>query len=107
MLRVIYLALAMLGAWFPLGVFYGVLSTGVNQENLIAAWYLSNMGAQNLASGGILVMPIAALALLVWLISETYVRKNWVALWAVPATVLLGVSCGLPLFLFLRTRPIH
>ncbi|HSG36474.1 MAG TPA: DUF2834 domain-containing protein, partial [Paracoccaceae bacterium] len=30
----------------------------------------------------------------------------WIALLAIPATFLIGVSCGLPLFLFLRTRPI-
>ena len=34
------------------------------------------------------------------------VRRNWSALVAIPATFLIGVSCGLPLYLFLRTRPV-
>ena len=53
-----------------------------------------------------LVLTIAAIALTVFVISEVSVRRNWIALWAIPATFCIGVSCGLPLYLFLRTRPI-
>jgi hypothetical protein len=49
-------------------------------------------------------LTIAAIALTVWIIAETGVRKNWLALWGIPATWCIGVSCGLPLYLFLRTR---
>jgi len=50
-------------------------------------------------------LPAAQLALAVWCLAEVYVRKNWVALAALPATWALGIGCGLPLYLFLRTAP--
>jgi hypothetical protein len=34
------------------------------------------------------------------------VRRNWVALICIPATYMIGVSCALPLYLFLRSRPV-
>ncbi|MGI9394966.1 MAG: DUF2834 domain-containing protein, partial [Boseongicola sp.] len=49
-------------------------------------------------------LTIAAIALTIWALVETWVRKNWSALLAIPATWVIGVSCGLPLYLFLRTR---
>ncbi|MCP3971721.1 MAG: DUF2834 domain-containing protein [Rhodobacteraceae bacterium] len=49
---------------------------------------------------------LAAAALCVWIVAETWVRRNWWALVAIPATFLVGLSCGLPLYLFLRTRPV-
>jgi len=49
---------------------------------------------------------IASLAIIVWVSAEVAVRRNWVALIAIPATVLIGISSGLPLYLFLRTRPL-
>ena len=32
-------------------------------------------------------------------------RRTWVDLIAIPATFCIGVSCGLPLYLFLRSKP--
>ena len=49
---------------------------------------------------------MAAVTLTIWIIAETWVRKNWIALLAIPATFCIGVSCGLPLYLFLRSRPV-
>ena len=49
---------------------------------------------------------IAAIALTVWISTEVATRRNWTALAAIPATFCIGVSCGLPLYLFLRTRPV-
>ncbi|MFT5000699.1 MAG: hypothetical protein ACI875_001704, partial [Planctomycetota bacterium] len=48
----------------------------------------------------------SALTLNVWILAETYVRKDYWVLLCIPATYLIGVSCALPLFLFLRTRPV-
>ena len=51
-------------------------------------------------------VSIAAIALTLWIIAEVAVRRNWEALLAIPATYLVGVSFGLPLYLFLRSRPV-
>ena len=47
-----------------------------------------------------------AVTLTVWVIAEVAVRRNWLALIAIPATFGIGVSCGLPLYLFLRSAPV-
>ena len=45
--------------------------------------------------------------LTIWVLAEVAVRRNWVGLLAIPATFCIGVSCGLPLYLFLRTAPVR
>ena len=49
---------------------------------------------------------IAAVTLTILIIAEVAVRRNFLSLIAIPATFCIGVSCGLPLYLFLRTAPI-
>ena len=52
-------------------------------------------------------LAIAELALAIWLIAETYVRKNWIAMITLPVTWVLGLAAGLPLYLFLRTARVR
>jgi Terpene cyclase DEP1 len=99
-LRRIYLALAVWGAIHPMYWFLAYMrDTGTGLRGLIAAWYV------NASTTGLTWdLTIAATALTIWIIAETRVRRNWVALVAILATFGIGVSCGLPLYLFLRTR---
>ena len=76
--------------------------TGTGLCGLIDAWYVNAS-----TTGRVWDLTIAATALTVWIIAETVVRKNWLALVAIPATFCIGVSCGLPLYLFLRTRGVE
>ncbi|MRX49124.1 DUF2834 domain-containing protein [Paracoccus sp. S-4012] len=48
---------------------------------------------------------VAAAVLVVWCGLETQVRRNWEALLTLPALI-LGTGCALPLYLFLRSRPV-
>ena len=98
----IYLALAIWGAVHPMVYFARWFrETGSSVDGLLDAWFA------NVAVGGLAWdLIIAATALTIWVIAETRVGRNWSALWAIPATYLIGVSCGLPLYLFLRTRPV-
>lgn len=48
---------------------------------------------------------IALVALAIWCLAETTVRRNWLALMTFPS-MLLGIGCALPLYLFLRSRRI-
>lgn len=99
-LRMIYLALAIWGAIHPMYWFVTYMSEqGTGLSGLIDAWYV------NASTTGLTWdLTIAAIALTVWIIAETWVLRNWLALIAIPATFCVGVSCGLPLYLFLRTR---
>lgn len=99
-LRMIYLALAIWGTIHPMYFFVThMLETGSGLSGLVDAWYV------NASTTGLTWdLTIAAVALTIWAFAETWVRKNWSALLAIPATWVIGVSCGLPLYLFLRTR---
>lgn len=101
-LRMIYLALALWGAVHPMYWFVTHMrATGTGLSGLIDAWYV------NASTTGLTWdLTIAAIALTVWILAEVWVRRNWLALIAIPATFGIGVSCGLPLYLFLRTRPV-
>ena len=101
-LRWIYLALAIWGAIHPMYYFIQWFQTnGWDIMAMVDAWHV------NAATSGLVWdLTIAAVALTVFIFSETFVRKNWIALVAIPATFCIGVSCGLPLYLFLRARPI-
>jgi len=99
-LRMVYLALAVWGAIHPMYWFVTyMIETGTGFSGLIDAWYVNAS-----TTGLVLDLTISAIALTIWILAETWVRKNWSALLAIPATYLIGVSCGLPLYLFLRTR---
>ena len=98
----LYLALAIWGAVHPMYYFVSYMrAEGTGLGGLIQAWHV------NLSTSGLVWdLTIAAITLTVWILAETFVRKNWIALIAIPATFCIGVSCGLPLYLFLRSRPI-
>ena len=101
-LRITYLALAVIGAIFPMWHLIGYLfSEGGSLFGMLALW--TENSAVTALSFDLL---ISGTVLIIWIIAETLVRKNWIAFVAIPATFVIGVSCGLPLYLFLRTRPV-
>lgn len=101
-LRALYLALAVWGAIHPMYWFITYMrETGTGLSGLIDAWYV------NASTTGLTWdLTIAAITLTVWIIAETATRKNWIALICIPATYMVGVSLALPLYLFIRSRPI-
>jgi hypothetical protein len=100
-LRAVFLGLAIWGAIHPMYYFVSWFNAnGWSLAELIDSWYVHD-GTHGLVWD----LTIAAIALTVWVIAEAVKTRNWIALIAVPATFGIGVSCGLPLYLFLRTRP--
>jgi len=101
-LRMIYLALAVWGAIHPMYYFVSWFQTeGWDIMKMVDAWHVNAAG-----SGLVWDLTIAAVTLTVWIVAEVATRKNWTALVAIPATFCIGVSCGLPLYLFLRSKPV-
>ena len=101
-IRMIYLALAIWGAIHPMFYFVRWFSeNGYDIMAMINAWHVNDA-----TSGLVWDLTIAAVALSIWIMSEVAVRRNWLALIAIPATFGIGVSFGLPLYLFLRSRPV-
>ncbi|APZ52728.1 DUF2834 domain-containing protein [Salipiger abyssi] len=101
-LRHLWLALALWGAVHPLFHLLGWLAgNGWSVSGMVAAW-MANGATRGLSWD----LVISALVLVLWILAEVAVRRNWTALWAIPATCLIGVSCGLPLYLWFRSRPV-
>ncbi len=102
MIRWVYLGLAVWGAIHPMYYFISWFrDNGVSLSKMVDAWHV------NAATSGLVWdLTIAAIALTVFIVSEVAVRRNWIALLAIPATFGIGVSCGLPLYLYLRSRPV-
>ena len=102
-LRLTYLALAILGAALPMAQLIPWLAErGWSVPRMLDAW-----SANGAVSGLAWDLVLSALALTVWVLAEARARDDRLCLIAIPATFLIGVSCGLPLYLFLRTRPME
>ncbi len=99
--RFLWLALAIWGTIHPMYYFIGWFMA--NEWSILAmvdAWH-----ANDATSGLVWDLTVAAVTLTVWIVIETIRTRNWVGLLAIPATYCIGVSCGLPLYLFLRPQP--
>ncbi len=99
-MRHVYLALAVWGAIHPMFWFVTWFqANGWDLGGMIDAWHV------NAATTGLVWdLTIAAVALTVWILAEVWRRRDWRSLVAIPATFCIGVSCGLPLYLWLRKR---
>ena len=101
-LRWLWLALALWGAVHPMYWFVTWFSeNGWSLSAMVDAWH-----ANAATSGLVWDLTIAAVTLTIWICVEVAVRRNWIALLAIPATFGIGVSCGLPLYLFFRAKPV-
>jgi carbon starvation protein CstA len=101
-IRWVYLGLAVWGAIHPMYYFISWFrDNGVSLSKMVDAWHV------NAATSGLVWdLTIAAIALTVFIVSEVAVRRNWIVLISIPATFGIGVSCGLPLYLYLRSQPV-
>lgn len=100
-LRLIYICLTIWGTIHPMiWLITWLRENGYDLGLMVEAWQA------NAASTGLVWdLIITAVALTIWIIAEVWRSKKWHWLLAIPATFCIGVSCGLPLFLFFRSRP--
>jgi len=99
-MRWLYLSFAVVGALLPYSQFIPWLAAhGPNVPLLFAEVFSSRAGT---FFG--LDLSISTVVLLVFILREGAARKIRMLGVSVAATCLLGVSCGLPLFLFMRER---
>ncbi|MBO6602746.1 MULTISPECIES: DUF2834 domain-containing protein [Paracoccaceae] len=100
-LRMTYLALAIIGTIWPMYYFISwFMANSWSLMAMIDAWHVNDA-----TSGLVWDLTIAAVTLTIWVLVEAITRRDYLSLLAVPATYCIGVSCGLPLYLFLRSRP--
>ena len=99
-IRWLWLAFAIWGTVHPM---YWFITWFVQNEwsimAMVDAWH-----ANAATSGLVWDLTVAAVTLTLWVLIETVRTRNWRGLLAIPATYCIGVSCGLPLYLFLRPQ---
>ena len=97
----LWLALAVWGTIHPMYYFITWFGeNGFDIMGMVDAWHV------NAATSGLVWdLTVAAVTLTLFIVIESIRERNWIGLLAVPATYMIGVSCGLPLYLFLRSRP--
>ncbi|MEM6477661.1 MAG: DUF2834 domain-containing protein [Pseudomonadota bacterium] len=99
-MRWIFLALAIWGTIHPM--FYFISWFQENSWSIMAmvdAWHVNDA-----TSGLVWDLTVAAVSLTIWIIFEAVKTRDWLSLIAIPATFCIGVSCGLPLYIFFRMR---
>lgn len=88
--------MSLLGAILP--VFFWLGWAGA-WPGLIPAW-----GANGASAVPMWDLIISVTVFAIFAISECIARRDYFPLVALPVTVMIGLSSGLPLYLFLRTR---
>jgi len=98
--RILYLLLCVAGVVLPFRYFLPwLIANDWSLGAMVDAWH-----ANDASSGLVWDLTVAAVALTVWVIHDALTTRDWLRLIAIPATYLIGVSLGLPLYLFLRSR---
>lgn len=101
MLRHVFLALAIWGSIHPMYWFVTFfLANDWSLTALIDSWYV-NAGTTALVWD----LTIAAIAFTVWMLIDAVQRRDWLSLIALPTIYCIGISCGIPLYFWLRMRP--
>ncbi len=99
-MRYVFLALAVWGTIHPMTYFLRWFAeNGFDLGSMVEAWH-----ANAATSGLVWDLTIAAVTLTLLVLVETWRSRDWARLIAIPATFCIGVSCGLPLYLYLRLR---
>lgn len=97
-MRWVFAALAIWGTVHPMSYFIQWFQANSwDMMAMVDAWH-----ANAASSGLVWDLTIAAIALTIWVIYETLQARQWMRLVAIPATFCIGVSCGLPLYIFIR-----
>ncbi|PJI86438.1 uncharacterized protein DUF2834 [Yoonia maricola] len=102
-MRIVFLLLAIWGTIHPMYYFIRWFQAeGWDIMAMVDAWHV------NAATSGLVWdLTIAAVTLTIWILVEAIKNRNWLSLIAIPATYCIGVSCGLPLYLYLRSRVMY
>ena len=100
--RTLYLVLAVAALVFPVRRFLTWFNA--NGFDLPALWLELMVSEPTKGVTGAVV--IASLATLIFIVGEATTRRDWLSMVCVPVTLIFGVAVGLPLYLYMRLRPL-
>ena len=96
--RIVMIVLCVLGVVLPFRYFLPwLMANDWDLGAMVDAWHVNDA-----SSGLVWDLTVAAVTLTVWIVWESVTRRRWIGLLAIPATYMIGVSLGLPLYLLLR-----
>lgn len=98
-MRYVFLTLALIGVLPWVNFYRWFQAEGWAMQPMVDAWFVNEA-----STGLVWDLTIAAIALMIWVMVETVQSRDPWRLLAIPATFGIGVSCGLPLYLYLRMR---
>jgi hypothetical protein len=100
-LRALWLALAIGGAILP-WIYFGrwLVANDFDLALMLQIWNETDAG-----TGLVYDLTWSWLVIVIWALVESLPRRDWLSLAVIPAGFMIGVSCALPLYLFLRSRP--
>lgn len=100
-IRKLYLALTILGAIVP-WLYFGpwLVENSWDLGLMIDVW-----NANDATTGLVYDLTWSLLVLIVWVVIESVPRRDWLSIASLATGFMIGVSCALPLYLFLRSRP--
>ncbi|MET0374750.1 MAG: DUF2834 domain-containing protein [Rhizorhabdus sp.] len=99
----LYLLLALIGTALPLSAFLPwFLEHGFNVQGFVAELFSTRIGA--FFGWDVIVSAVVVILLIIVQGRRDGVHRCWIP---IAATLAIGVSCGLPLFLALRERALQ
>ncbi|MEL7470047.1 MAG: DUF2834 domain-containing protein [Pseudomonadota bacterium] len=101
-IRIVYLVLAIIGTILPWTYFARWFNEfGWSLSGMVEAWNVNDA-----ATGLVYDLTVSYTALVIWVVYECVRDRRWLDLVITPLVgISIGVSCALPLYLFLRSRP--
>lgn len=100
-IRIVFLLLAIIGTILPWYYF----ATWFNANTWSLALMVEAWNVNDAATGLVYDLTVSYVALCIWVVWETLGNRQWLNLIAIPLGLSIGVSCALPMYLFLRSRP--
>ena len=101
-IRIVFLVLTIVGTilpWFYFASWFNEF--GWSLAGMVEAWNVNDA-----ATGLVYDLTVSYTALVIWCVWESVRNRRWLDMVIVPlAGISIGVSCALPLFLFLRSAP--
>ena len=101
--RTIFLGLTLAALAFPVRRMVLWLSEHGLDTDLLVGELTASDPARSV-TGAVL---IASAALVVFIIGEATIRRDWLSMVCIPVTLIFGVAVGLPLYLYMRLRPLN
>jgi uncharacterized membrane protein (UPF0136 family) len=98
-IRIVFLVLTIIGMilpWYYFATWFNEF--GWSLAGMVEAWNVNDA-----STGLVYDLTVSYAALVIWVVYECIREKRWLTMIAVPlAGISIGVSCALPLYIFLR-----